>query len=467
MTKTTKPQAIRTDSKPAKDKLNKHFRLIDRTYENNKNSDYTEKIETLGKEFDYSQNRDYYWGNPELSTLYGTPLYEVASESQKLALNHLYWIGQYQHTAGSEANTMLYNLITSGVFANIEGYETLCQELDFETFQERFHINTFQRIGYKTKVALLGKESLGNPLHSKLNMSASSQSLLDKITKLRRKKKVFRSSSASNDLFLDSALRSITKLIFRGKSQYYSRYLQEKASSPIPTTSGGLAGLTASPSIFKFLSLNWGSSPFLAAQYYSTRMIANMSLKTYEHPYFKHFKNLSKTGEFIPAPTAVSHYHLLDEAFHTTMSQVIAQDVYKDFAKPTVYEKLLANRIINLLQRNLLSGLSGALPAVFRDDACFMSSYYRLLTSRLFEMSSEEALDWMKKCLCQEHDGFHVNLKYHSTLLSDLSKFFGRLDYLSPVNREMRLMANGASIDRAIKRNTDAFQKFANSITQN
>lgn len=32
-----------------KEKLAKHIRLIERTYENNTNSDYTEKIEALGK----------------------------------------------------------------------------------------------------------------------------------------------------------------------------------------------------------------------------------------------------------------------------------------------------------------------------------------------------------------------------------------------------------------------------------
>ena len=68
----------------------KHFQLIEKTYQSNIDSDYTEKIADLGKNFDYSSNSNRYWGNRELSTLYGTPLYEEASSSQKLALNHLY-----------------------------------------------------------------------------------------------------------------------------------------------------------------------------------------------------------------------------------------------------------------------------------------------------------------------------------------------------------------------------------------
>ena len=352
---------------------------------------------------------------------------------------------------------MLYNQVTTGVFEKIGGYETLCKELNVETAQERFHINTFQRIGYKTKIALLGKESMGNPLHKRLEKSNSGV-----LGRLKKSKAV--EAGSSWESLQESTLRSVTKLMNRGNAEYYSNYLEEKGSDTIPTTAGGLAGVTASPSAFKFLTLNWGSSPFLAAQYYSARMVANMSLKAYEHRYFKRFKDLEKTEEFIADPTAVSYYHLLDEAFHTTMSQTIAQEVYKDFAKPTAYEKLLSNVIIYRLQLGLMGGLSGVLPVVFRDDASFMTSYYRLLTSRLFGMSSQEALEWMEKCLCHEHEGFHVNLKFHQSLLSDMRRFFAPLDYLWPVNREMRLMAAGGSIERAIKRNVVSFGQFSKSV---
>lgn len=434
----------------------KHFQVIEKTYQSNTNSDYTEKIEELGNNFDYQSNSQHYWGDRELSTFYGTPLYAETSPSQKLALNHLYWVGQYHHTAASEANTILYNQVTSGVFANISGYETLCRELDFETYQERFHIKTFQKISYKTKIALVGKESLANTLPQK-----SENGLLNQFL---GKRSAWMNASSFRESLEESSLRFIARAIFQGNNRYYSQFLAEKGNTSIPTAIGGFAGVTASASMLKFLTLNWGSSPFMAAQYYSARMIANMSLKAYEHRYFKQFKDLEKTGEFIPTPIAVSYYHLLDESFHTTMSQVISQDLYKDFSKPTAYEKLLANTIVILAQRGLLSGLSGGLPVVFRDDACFMPAFYRLLKSPVFNLSNEEALHWMEKCLCQEHEGFHVNQKYHQSLLSNFQRFFDRLDYLWPINREMRLMAAGGSIERAIKHNTLAFKQFAKSV---
>ena len=449
-----------TTTTNTKQKPKKHVRLIEKTYQNNTNSDYTEQMEALGKNFDYRSNSHCYWGEPEFSTLYGTPLYQQASPAQKLALNHLYWVGQYNHTANAEANTILYNRVTTGVFANIKGCERLAEELQFETEQEYYHIKTFQRVGYKTKIALQGKGGLGTSLikqRSKLAQQNWYEKLFSSKQSLITKK-------ASSQLWQDSVLRSATKLMYSNQPQHYSQYLAEREHEPIPTTTGGIAGYTASSSVFKFLTLNWGSSPFMACNYYTMRMVANMSLKTYEHQYFKRYRELEKKGEYIPAPTAVSYYHMLDESFHTTMSQTIAQEVYKDFATPTPYEKFLANTVILRGQKGVLGGLSGWLPATFRDDASFMPSLYRLLQSPLFAMSSTEALEWMKKCLCQEHEGFHANLQHHQNLLTDFRRFFGRLDYLWSVNREMRVMAAGGSIERAIKSNTKAFNQFSSSL---
>ena len=202
----------------------------------------------------------------------------------------------------------------------------------------------------------------------------------------------------------------------------------------------------------------------MACQYYSARVVANMSLKTYEYQYVKRYRELTRQGANIPIPTAVSYNHLLDESFHTTMSQTIAQEVYKDFPQPTNYEKLLSNLLVLQIQRGIVGGLSGWLPATFRHDETFMPSLYRLLQSPLFEMSSEEALQWMEKCLCREHEGFHANVKHHENILGDFRRFFGRLDYLWAVNREMKIMAKGGAIDKAIQNNIQAFERFTRSL---
>ncbi|GAB1543927.1 hypothetical protein NUACC21_66030 [Scytonema sp. NUACC21] len=464
------PESTNQFSTLLQENIKKHIKLTEINYQRNSNSEYTERIEELDKNFDYSSNNNNYWGPPELSTLYGTPLYEEASSSQRIALNHLYWTAQYSHTAASESNTVLGNQVTAGVFSNLGGCETLCQELELETNQEFCHIHAFQSIGYKTKVALLGKKALNAPLLGKSYKLARDGSIRRLTPQPLLKFFNFNWETASSKAFQDRAFRFLTTTMHKSQGSYYSSYLkdlQKIDKKCIPAMSGGLAGLVAEEPLQKFFILNWGSSPFLASQYYAIRIIANISLKNYEYLYYKHFKQLEKESGFIPVPTAVSYYHLLDESFHTTTSRLIAQDLYKDFSKPTAYEKFLANLTVYMAQIKVLSGLSGGLVSVFRDDAYFMLSFYRLLQSPLFDMSASEALEWMHRCLCHEHQGFHVNLNFHRTLLSALRRFFDPIDYLWPVNREMRLMSAGSSISKAIQSNVKAFKQFSRSVTQN
>ncbi|MBW4454710.1 MAG: hypothetical protein KME55_19445 [Nostoc indistinguendum CM1-VF10] len=439
---------------------------MEKTYQNNKDSDYTEKLKELGNEFNYAKNSNYYWSKPDLSLLYGTPLYDAASETQKLALNHLYWVGNYNHTAVSEASTSIYNMVTSGVFRAVGGYETLCDELDFETEQESYHIRTFQKIGYKSKMAIVGKTILGNSLYGKT--AKDNNSWLNLLIP-QPVREYFTSSQGSSSFSIqrDNTLSAIAKTMLSDNKQYYSQYLRnlEEKGEPIPAPADGLAGRIAPRHWLRFFTVHWGMSPFMACQYYSLRYTANAILKNQEYPYVRYYRELEQKGEYIPAPTAVSYYHLLDEAFHTTISQTIARDMYKDFPKPTAYEKFISGSIVYQIQRNLLSGLSGVLPGrCVYDDRMLMLFYYKLLKSPLFDMETKEALDWMEKCFCQEHEGYQTGLKYHQSLLELMRRLFNRLDYQWAVNRNMSIMAAGASIDKAIQNTIPVFKEFKKSV---
>jgi hypothetical protein len=447
-------------------KETRHFQLIEKTYQNNTNSDYTEQLTELGNEFSYASNSNYYWGVPELSLLYGTPLYQAASTTQKLALNHLYWVGNYNHTAVSEATTSIYNTITAGVFRAVGGYETLCDELEFETKQESYHIRTFQRIGFKTKMGIVGKTILGNSLYGKLDKDSNHWFKL-LIPQPVREFFISTQGSSPFSLHRDNVLSALAKTMLRDKKQYYSPYLQglEEKGEPIPAPADGLGGRIAARYWLRFFAIHWGMSPFMACQYYSLRYTANAILKNQEYPYVRYFRELEQKGEYIPTPTAVSYYHLLDEAFHTTISQTIARDMYKDFSKPTAYEKFISGLMIYKMQRNLLSGLSGVLPGrCVYDDPMLMLFYYKLLKSPLFGMETKEALNWMEKCFCREHEGYHVGLKYHQNLLELMRRLFSRLDYQWSINREMGIMAAGGSISKALSRNAKTFRQFSQSV---
>ncbi|MDJ0796441.1 MAG: hypothetical protein QNJ51_06330 [Calothrix sp. MO_167.B12] len=459
------PEILEQSSNISNPKEKKHVKIIKQTYKNNTNSDYTEKLWDLAQNFDYASNSNHYWGIPELSLLYGTPLYEEASPSQKLALNHLFWVANYHYIAVSESSTSMYNMITSGVFENLGGYEELCKELELETDQESYHIRTFQKVAYKTKTSLLGKTTLGNPLASK-----SDKGWLGKLLPKPLQPLFF--SSQYKTIFSgyqDYALSFIAKKMLEGKKQYYSQYLREleQKDHPIAAASEGISGQVAPRHWMRFFTFNWGISPFMACQYYCLRYTANAYLKNHEYCYYKSFQELEKKGEFIPAPTAISYYHLLDESFHTTISQTLAKDMYRELPQPTAYEKFLSGKILHMMQNNMLSGLSGALPGRFvADSPLFMLFIYKLLKSPVFGMSNQDSLYWMEKSFCQEHDGFHVGLKYHAKLLEALRRVFNCLEYQSAVNREMRIMAAGGSIDKAIKGNIKVFEKFSRSIPQ-
>jgi hypothetical protein len=439
-------------------KQKKHVKITDVNYRNNSESDYTEKIKELDNNFNYADNSSHYWSKPELSILYGTPLYAEASASQKMALNHLYWATQYSQVAASEANTIMFNDVTNGVFSTLGSYETLCKELDLESDQERDHIHAFHKISYKTKRGILGKSAFSAPLEESQfkSIKKGSQSGIN-----------FDWVGSSSLAAEDKIFRLLKRMRLKTNPDCYSPYLNEleKKNLFLPGPRTGI--LRVFPRyLLRLFTLSWGSSSFLASQYYSFRYIANMMLKTVELDYTRHFRQLERMGEFIPAPTAVSRYHLLDESFHTTTSRLIAQDLYKDFAKPTDYEKFMGNLSIYTTQKGLLSGLSGGLPAIFQDDSWFMLAYYRLLRGPLFEMSVRDSLHWLEKCMCHEHEGFHVNLKYHQRFSSQLSDFFGSFDYMWPVNREMRILSAGGSIARATKKNSEFLKHFAESVSK-
>jgi hypothetical protein len=210
----------------------KHAKITEINYRRNVESDYTERMTELDRAFDYERDRNHFWGDPELSLLYGTPLYEQATPAQKLALNHLYWATQYNQTAATEANTVLYNQVTTGVFEAIGGYDTLCQELNLETDQERHHIHAFHTVGYRTKKALLGQAFSASIAGKKIGVKSPSLFKFD-----------WQSSPLS--AFQDTALRFVTNQVFlKQQAAYYSQYLRqiETKGGEIPAQTTGLVG---------------------------------------------------------------------------------------------------------------------------------------------------------------------------------------------------------------------------------
>ncbi len=245
----------------------KNVKMIEITYRRNLESDYTEHIRELNKGFDYENDRNDYWLAPEFSLLYGSPLYEGASEDQRRALNHLYWSCFYNYTIGGEVSTMVYNQLTCAALYPLGGFGTLCRELDIETGQERDHTEAFQKLGRETELALMGETIFERPLPHYLEGG------------------VIHPQGQTDRLQL---WQNTQALVFAGAMGY---------------------------------------SPFIATQYYVLRGMRNIQLKVKEYQHSQYHEQLLQSEQFVPAPTAVAHYHYSDEAFHTATSQLICHEV--------------------------------------------------------------------------------------------------------------------------------------------
>ncbi|MEM9137145.1 MAG: hypothetical protein AAGB01_07335, partial [Cyanobacteria bacterium P01_F01_bin.42] len=210
--------------------------------------------------------------------------------------------------------------------------------------------------------------------------------------------------------------------------------------------------------------VNWGSSPFMASQYYNIRYMANGLLKNREHAVFRYFRRRQKAGKANVYPSAISYYHFLDESFHTTMSQFLGREFYKELPAPSAYEKFMANLSVYMVQANALTGLNAAIPGLYLgDDQYVIKFLYELLQLDLFGLSEIEAKQALKEAFCSEHEGLHVAADWQARLRNDYRKFFSYIPYLWRTNRDLACMEQGASIDAVIKRNRKNFQIFIDS----
>ena len=271
----SKLETVKQSSKPQIEQKEKYLKVIEKNYHNNLNTDFTDKIEELDRQFKYDSNSSHFWSPPELSLLYGTPVWEVATASQKLALNHMFWVAQYNYAAFSEIETIDYNTITGECFSAIsQEYEVIARQLEHESFQERSHIHAFYKVNYQTIKALLGKQAFINPTKKKVNQSNN------------QIKEQF-----SNYQY--NILYSITNILRNKKELYHSEHLKklERENKLNSTSTGGFFHISGKrpKSLLRFFAFSWGSSPFLASQYYTVRFIANMLLKTQEHSIFTYF----------------------------------------------------------------------------------------------------------------------------------------------------------------------------------
>ena len=362
----------------------------------NEEHDHTAAIDEAAETFDYSKCRDDYWNPEEFSLLYGTPLWDQASASQRIALNQLYWVAYFNQIISSEIATIFFNQVAAAGMYALEDFRLICDTLDFESTQERAHINAFKRISEDVEWQIFGERLFTYPMRGPYTETM-----------------LFNSNN---------------------RAQRYWRSLQLKA--------------------WTLMSSN---NAFLASQYLLVRGIRTLNGKLIQHRLSDHYAK-SEDRDSAPIPSAVSWWHFMDESHHFNTSRIIALDIAESLDPPTAFEKWAVNRGVRGCQKDHYH-FSVALNGIFWYEPALFQVVYRLLRSKIFALDHDATLQMMRRCFCEENEGQHRSRQLQELAISSYCAFIEPLQHLDANNREMRVMASN-SIERYLKLNRRAMDRF-------
>lgn len=345
----------------------------------NRKQDHTALLDEAAAAFSYADCKDSWWNPEEFSLLWGTPLWDEASPSQRVLLNQLYWVAYYSQIISAEIATILFNQTSAAGLYALEDFRQVCDMLDLESAQERAHIAAFKKVSEEVEEAVFGRRIFTYPM---------------------------RGPYAETMIFPDS-----NALKRRWKA------LQLKA--------------------FGLLS---SSNAFLACQYFTVRGIRTLNGKMVQHKlssfYMKHPEK-----ESLPIPSKISYFHFMDESFHFNSSTILSQDVIGCLPPPTPFESLVANLGIRGCQRDHRN-FSATIAGLFWYDPAAYGALLEVLMSPAFGMGPAEARAMLRSCFGEENEGIHRAHRLHEEAVASYRQYVEKLDYVWASNKEMSLMAS-------------------------
>ncbi|MEO0771443.1 MAG: P-aminobenzoate N-oxygenase AurF, partial [Cyanobacteria bacterium J06649_4] len=239
-------------------------RKIQLNHRRNQQQDHTALLDAAAKNFRYADCCDRYWQPEKFSLLYGTALWEQATDDQKKLLNHLYWVAYYSQIISAEIATIYFNQTSAaGLYAH-EGFRAICDMLDLESSQERSHINAFQTVARQVEAELFPAPLFSYPMRGPFKET----------------------------------------MIFTDANRLQRRWKQLQLQA------------------FGLLS---AGNTFLACQYFTVRGLRTLNGKLVQHQLSQFCQNIGQGDvESAPIPSQISHYHFLDESFHFNSSTLIS-----------------------------------------------------------------------------------------------------------------------------------------------
>ena len=352
-------------------------RRLEINYRRNQKQDHTQLLDQAGQDFDYGECRDSYWNPEPYSLLYGTPIWEQASDYQRTVLNQLYWVAYYSQIISAEIATIFFNQTSAAALYAHDGFRTICDMLDLESSQERAHIAAFRAVAEQTEQALLGKRLFSYPMRGP---------------------------------FTETMICADTNWLKRWWKQ-----LQLHA--------------------FGLIS---ASNSFLACQYFTVRGLRTLNGKLVQHQLSRYYQT-ADSQENAPIPSKISFYHFMDESFHFNSSTLLSHEVIGCLPTPTRFETLVANLGIRGCQQDHRQ-FSVAVNGIFWHDPALYSRVYELLRSHIFAMDDTEARTMMQACFTQESDGLHRSYLTHQEATASYRVYLEPLDYVWSDNRAMAIM---------------------------
>ena len=362
----------------------------------NVKQDHTELLDEAASRFSYDECKDSYWNPEEFSLLYGTPLWEQASESQRIILNQLYWVAYYSQIISAEIATIFFNQTSAAGLYSLEGFRSVCDMLDLESAQERAHINAFKTVSDEVEMALFGERIFSWEM---------------------------RGPYAQTMIFPDS-----------NKLKDWWKSLQLKT--------------------FGLLS---SGNAFIASQYFTVRGLRTLNGKLVQQRLSQFFSK-SDDQENAPVPSAISYYHFMDESYHFNSSCIVGHDVINCLPKPTRFEAMVGNKGISGCQKDH-SNFSAVVNGLFWYEPAAFQAVYKVLRSSVFNMKHQEALQMIEACFCYENDGVAASFETHQTAIESYKLYLEPLEYVSQSNRNLSIMS-ATTQEKYLKTNQKAFRRF-------
>jgi hypothetical protein len=378
----------------------KTYKKIEIALKKSKELDQTVNMDLAADIFSLNECANEAWNPEHFSLMYGTPIYDQATQAQKIKLNQLYWIAYYSQIISAEIATIFFNQTSAAALYGLADFRVVCDTLDMESAQERAHINAFQKVSHAFEMETFGESIFSYPMRGP-----------------------FVKTMLYSDL---------------NPFQEYWRKWQ-----------------------LKFYSMLSSGNAFIGCQYFMVRGLRTLNGKIVQHQLSKYYSNHADK-ENSPVPSKISYYHFIDESFHFNTSTVVAHDVLRSLPKPTQFESRVANMTLLGCQRDHFN-FSTAINGIFWYDPALYPKIYKILRSSVFGMGHREALEMMEKSFCQETVGTERSHKTHKESRESYKEYLSNVDYVNAQNKEMKLMGMN-SLQRHLKVNSQEFKKFASGF---